>query len=63
MTHISEGHAHKEAFDGLKAHFSDDEIVWLTLASSLINTWNRISIASRAQFAAHHEPEKVPEPA
>lgn len=63
ITLISDGHAHKEAFDALKPHFSEEEIVWLTLAASLINTWNRISIASRAQFAAHHAPEKVAEPA
>lgn len=63
ITLISEGHAHKEAFDALKPHFSEEEIVWLTLSSSLINMWNRISIASRAQFAAHHASEKVAEPA
>jgi AhpD family alkylhydroperoxidase len=65
ITFISEGHAHKEAFDALRPHFSEEEIVWLTLASALINTWNRISIASRAQFAVHHAPAdgKVVEPA
>ena len=71
ITHISEGHAHKEAFDALKPHFSDDEIAWLTLAAAMINTWNRIAIASRAEYDpamfeqqgfAHH-PAKVAEPA
>jgi AhpD family alkylhydroperoxidase len=50
ITRISEGHAPKEVFDALKPHFSDDEIVWLTLAATMINTWNRISIGSRAQY-------------
>ena len=50
VTLISEGHARKEAFDALKAHFSEEEIVWLTLASAMINTWNRIAISSRAQY-------------
>jgi AhpD family alkylhydroperoxidase len=65
ITLIADGHAHKEAFDALKPHFSEEEIAWLTLAASLINAWNRISIASRAQLgAAHHTPEqKVAEPA
>jgi AhpD family alkylhydroperoxidase len=65
ITLIADGHAHKEAFDALKPHFSEEEIAWLTLASSLINAWNRISIASRAQLgAAHPAPEqKVAEPA
>jgi len=68
ITHISKGHAPKEAFDSLKPHFSDEEIVWLTLASAMINTWNRIAISSRAQYdrEAFHQriaEVKVPEPA
>jgi AhpD family alkylhydroperoxidase len=50
ITLISEGHAHKDAFDALKPHFSEEEIGWLTLAATMINTWNRIAIASRAQY-------------
>lgn len=68
ITLIAEGHAHKEAFDALKAHFSEDEIGWLTLAAAMINTWNRIAIASRAQYDRALLRErvaqaKVPEPA
>jgi AhpD family alkylhydroperoxidase len=67
ITLISEGHAHKEAFDALKPHFSEEEIGWLTLAAALINTWNRIAISSRAQYdraAFHQEAEpKIAEPA
>ena len=69
ITLISEGHAHKEAFDGLKRFFSEEEVAYLTLASAMINTWNRIAISSRAQYDAamfHHQPTpapKVTEPA
>jgi AhpD family alkylhydroperoxidase len=68
ITLISEGHAHKEAYDALKPHFSEEEIGWLTLAATMINTWNRIAIASRAQYdrALLHqrmEQAKVAEPA
>ena len=65
ITLIADGHAHREAFDALKPHFSEEEVAWLTLASSLINAWNRISIASRAQLGASHQAtgEKVAEPA
>ena len=65
ITLISEGHAHKESFDALKPHFSDEEIGWLTMAAALINTWNRIAISSRAQYdrAQFHAQSKVPEPA
>jgi AhpD family alkylhydroperoxidase len=63
-TRISEGHAHKEAYDALKPHFSEEEIAFLTLAAAMINTWNRIAISSRAQFdPAMFEHAKVPEPA
>ena len=50
LTLIADGHAHKEAFDGLKRFFSEEEIVYLTLAGAMINTWNRIAIASRVQY-------------
>jgi AhpD family alkylhydroperoxidase len=50
ITLIADGHAHKEAFDALKSHFSEEEIGWLTLAVVMINAWNRIAIASRAQY-------------
>ncbi|HLO19121.1 MAG TPA: carboxymuconolactone decarboxylase family protein, partial [Sphingomicrobium sp.] len=50
ITLIAEGHASKEAFDGLKRFFSEEEIAYLTLAAAMINTWNRIAISSRAQY-------------
>jgi AhpD family alkylhydroperoxidase len=68
ITLISEGHAHKEAFDALKPHFSEEEIAYLTFAGAVINTWNRIAISSRAQYdpAMFHPKtaeKKVAEPA
>jgi AhpD family alkylhydroperoxidase len=50
ITLIADGHAHKDAFEALKPHFSEEEIGWLTLAAAMINTWNRIAISSRAQY-------------
>lgn len=50
ITLIADGHAHKESFDALKPHFSEEEIGWLTLAAAMINTFNRIAIASRGQY-------------
>jgi len=68
ITLIADGHAHKEAFDALKPHFSEEEIAYLTLAAAMINTWNRIAISSRAQYhPAEHQQRvaemKVAEPA
>jgi len=35
-------------YDELKKHFSEKEIVDLTLAVSMINVWNRVAISLRA---------------
>jgi AhpD family alkylhydroperoxidase len=50
LTLIADSHASKEAFDGLKRFFSEEEVAYLTLAGAMINTWNRIAIASRGQY-------------
>jgi AhpD family alkylhydroperoxidase len=50
LTLIAETHAGNAAFTALKAHFNDEEIGWLILAVVQINGWNRIAIASRAQY-------------
>ena len=66
VTLIADKHASKEAFEGLKAHFSDEEIGWLILAVVQINSWNRIAISTRSQYQRAAQPtpaEKMPEPA
>jgi alkylhydroperoxidase family enzyme len=68
LTLIADTHASKEAFDGLKRFFSEEEIAYLTLTAALINSWNRIAIASRGQYdraMLHHKvaEAKVAEPA
>ena len=50
LTLISDSGASREAFDEVKAHFSDEEIGWLILAVVQINSWNRIAISSRSQY-------------
>jgi AhpD family alkylhydroperoxidase len=68
VTLIADSGASKDTFDALKAHFSEEEIAWLTLAGVQINSWNRMAIGSRAQydratFAAPQPTQKTPEPA
>jgi AhpD family alkylhydroperoxidase len=50
LTLIADTHAPRESFDGLKPHFSEEEIGFLTLAATMINAWNRMAIASRGQY-------------
>ena len=68
MTLIADTGASRESFEALKAHFSEEEIAWLTLAGVQINAWNRMAISSRAQydrkmFAHADQAEKAAEPA
>jgi AhpD family alkylhydroperoxidase len=52
VTNIQEGHAPDQIYDELRAHFTDAEIVNLTLAITTINAWNRIAISLGA-FPGH----------
>ena len=58
VTLIADSGASKESFEALKAHFSEEEIAWLTIAAVQINSWNRIAISSRAQFVSSHRAQE-----
>jgi AhpD family alkylhydroperoxidase len=49
VTRISDGYAPDEAYEQVVAQFSDAELVNLTLAIAVINSWNRMNIAFRAK--------------
>lgn len=44
LTRLSEGHTQEAAYAALKAHFTEEEQVVLTLAIDVINGWNRIAV-------------------
>jgi AhpD family alkylhydroperoxidase len=44
LTRLSEGHAHATASESLKAQFTEEEQVKLTLMINVINGWNRIAV-------------------
>lgn len=44
LTQLSQGRAHEAAYEELKAHFSEEEQVKLTLVINVINGWNRLSV-------------------
>jgi AhpD family alkylhydroperoxidase len=44
LTQISEGHTHEAAYPALKAHFTEEEQVKLTLMINVINGWNRLMV-------------------
>ena len=67
VTLIADKHASREAYEALKAQFTDEEIPWLILAVVQINSWNRIAISTRARYeraaAGAVTGAKMPEPA
>ena len=44
LTRLSEGHAHAGAYEALKAQFTEEEQVKLTLMINVINGWNRLAV-------------------
>lgn len=45
VTLVSETHVPKEVFDKVRKHFSEEEIVGLTMTIVAINGWNRLAIS------------------
>jgi len=48
LTNIQQGHAPDEVYQELARHYSEQEIVALTIAITTINAWNRIAVGFRA---------------
>lgn len=54
LTRLSEGHGQREAsYEALKAHFTEEEQVQITLMINIINGWNRLAVG----FGLWVEPE------
>lgn len=49
VTNIADTGAPGEAYEPLKDHFSEKEIMDLTVAISAINVWNRLAVGFRSQ--------------
>jgi AhpD family alkylhydroperoxidase len=49
LTQVAQTGAPDADYDGLKPHFSEAEIVNLTLLIGLINSWNRLAVGLRSQ--------------
>jgi AhpD family alkylhydroperoxidase len=57
LTLVSESHVPDDVYEEARRHFSEEELVNLTWAVVVINGWNRVAIAFRAQAGAY-EPRK-----
>ncbi|HKB72070.1 MAG TPA: carboxymuconolactone decarboxylase family protein [Thermoanaerobaculia bacterium] len=56
VTRVADAHVPDEVFEEARRHFSETELVDLTLAIATINAWNRLAIAFRAP-AGTYEPQ------
>ncbi|WP_342362397.1 carboxymuconolactone decarboxylase family protein [Terrarubrum flagellatum] len=54
LTHVSKAGGPDDAYAELARHFSESEIMFLTVAISVINSWNRIAVG--LQFAPMTKP-------
>jgi AhpD family alkylhydroperoxidase len=52
VTLVSEAHVPDEVYDEARKHFSDKDLVDLTLIVAVINAWNRIAIGFRSVHPA-----------
>jgi AhpD family alkylhydroperoxidase len=56
VTLVREGHVPDEVYRAVREHFTEEELVNLTLAVVTINGWNRLSIAFRAEAGSYVPP-------
>ncbi len=59
LTLIHRTHAPDEIFEKVRAHFSDVEMIDLTLAITTINAWNRFAIGFRSE-PGKYQPRRHP---
>ena len=47
MTLVSVDHVPDDVYEEMRRHFTDEELIYLTLAIVSINGWNRLAITFR----------------
>lgn len=58
LTLVAKDHVPDEVFERVRPHFSDAELINLTLAISMINTWNRFGVGFRSVPGEYQAPVK-----
>lgn len=59
VTLVSQGHVSDKVFERVRKHFNEGELVNLTLAVTMINTWNRLAISFRAVPGTYQRQQKA----
>ena len=58
LTRVSEDHVPDAAYEAARAHFSEEELVNLSLAIVAINGWNRLMIGFRGEAGTYQVPAR-----
>jgi alkylhydroperoxidase family enzyme len=53
VTELSKGHVPDDLYQRVSAHFTEDELVALTLGVVVINGWNRLAVPFRAPVGTY----------
>jgi AhpD family alkylhydroperoxidase len=53
VTLVAEGHVPDAVYDEVSNHFTEQELVALTLAITAVNSWNRLNIAFRMEAGGY----------
>ena len=61
ITRIADSHAPDAVYESVRRHFTEQEMVALTMAIITINAWNRLAIAFR-KMPGTYQPKKVNSP-
>ncbi len=60
LTQVADSHVPDEVYDEARVHFSDKELVDLSLAVVAINGWNRLAIAFRSEVGVYQPRKAAP---
>jgi AhpD family alkylhydroperoxidase len=55
---FTDTHVPDEVFEGVSKHFNEEELVALTFAVVVINSWNRLSVSFRPEVGSY-QPKSV----
>jgi AhpD family alkylhydroperoxidase len=58
VTRVAETHVPDEIYERVSQHFNEEELVALTFAVVVINSWNRLSISFRPEVGSY-QPKAV----
>jgi alkylhydroperoxidase family enzyme len=59
VTLVANDHVPDDVYEHVKQHFSEKELVNLTLAITQINTWNRFNVAFRNIAGSYQPPQQL----